>query len=49
MLVIPMVKERCIKGFCVENSVKRPSRRWKDNIKIGLQEIGWEDMDWIDD
>jgi hypothetical protein len=23
-------------------------RRWKDNIKMGLQELGWVDMDWID-
>jgi len=21
--------------------------RWKDNIKVGLNEIGWECMDWI--
>jgi hypothetical protein len=26
----------------------RPSRRCVDNIKIGLREIGWGDMDWID-
>jgi hypothetical protein len=25
----------------------RPRRRWKDNIKIDLQEVGWG-MDWID-
>ena len=25
----------------------RPRRRWKDNIKMGLQEVGWG-MDWID-
>jgi hypothetical protein len=23
-------------------------RRWVDNIKIDLREIGWDDMDWID-
>ena len=22
-------------------------RRWKDNIKVGLQEMCWGDMDWI--
>jgi hypothetical protein len=22
-------------------------RRWEDNIKIRLKEIGWEDVDWI--
>jgi hypothetical protein len=28
---------------------KRPlGRRWVDNIKIDLREIGWDDMDWID-
>jgi hypothetical protein len=26
----------------------RPRRRWVDNIKMGLREIGWVGMDWID-
>jgi hypothetical protein len=26
----------------------RPRRRWVDNIKMDLREIGWDDMDWID-
>jgi len=26
----------------------RPRRRWNDNIKMGLQEVGFEGMDWID-
>jgi hypothetical protein len=26
----------------------RPSRRWEDNIKMDLGEIGWGGMDWID-
>jgi hypothetical protein len=26
----------------------RPRRRWKDNIKMDLQEVGWGDVDWID-
>jgi hypothetical protein len=26
----------------------RPRRRWVDNIKMDLREIGWYDMDWID-
>jgi hypothetical protein len=25
----------------------RPRRRWEDNIKIDLREIGFWDMDWI--
>jgi hypothetical protein len=26
---------------------RRPRRRWEDNIKMDLQEVGWG-MDWID-
>ena len=26
----------------------RPTRRWEDNIKIDLQEMECEGMDWID-
>jgi hypothetical protein len=26
----------------------RPRRRWVDNIKMDLGEIGWDDMDWSD-
>jgi hypothetical protein len=25
----------------------RPRRRWLDNIKIYLVEVGWGDVDWI--
>jgi hypothetical protein len=25
----------------------RPRRRWEDNIKIDLLEVGWRGMDWI--
>jgi hypothetical protein len=25
----------------------RPRWRWVDNIKMGLREMGWGDMDWI--
>jgi hypothetical protein len=25
----------------------RPRRRWEDNIKIILREIGWEGVNWI--
>jgi hypothetical protein len=31
---------------------KRPPgifrRRWEDNIKMDLRDIGWDGMDWID-
>jgi hypothetical protein len=26
----------------------RPRRRWVDNIKMDLREIGWDVVDWID-
>jgi hypothetical protein len=26
----------------------RPRRRWVNNIKIDLREVGWDGMDWID-
>ena len=26
----------------------RPRRRWEDNIKVDLQEVRCENMDWID-
>jgi hypothetical protein len=26
----------------------RPRRRWEDNIRIDLRELGWGGMDWID-
>ena len=39
-------------GFCGEPEGKRPLGRprcrWKDNIKMDLQEVGCESMDWID-
>jgi hypothetical protein len=25
----------------------RPRRRWLDNIRMGLVEVGWGDVDWI--
>jgi hypothetical protein len=26
----------------------RPRRRWVDNVKMDLREIGWDGTDWID-
>jgi hypothetical protein len=28
--------------------LESPRRRWEDNIKMNLQEVGCGDMDWID-
>jgi hypothetical protein len=30
-----------------KRSLGRPRRRWEDNIKKDLQEVGWGYMDWI--
>jgi hypothetical protein len=31
-----------------KRALERPRRRWVDNIKMDLREIGWYYMDWID-
>jgi hypothetical protein len=31
-----------------KRALGRPKRRWVDNIKIDLREIGWGGVDWID-
>ena len=28
--------------------LRRPKQSWEDNIKMDLQEVGFEGMDWID-
>jgi hypothetical protein len=33
---------------CGKEPLGRPRRRWDDNIKMDLQEVGWEGMDCID-
>ena len=44
-------EERRIQGFGGEPEGKRPlgrpRRRWEDNIKMDLQEVGCGGMDWI--
>jgi hypothetical protein len=27
--------------------LRRPRRRWVDNIRLDLGEVGWGDVDWI--
>jgi hypothetical protein len=27
--------------------LRRPKRRWEDNIRMDLGEIGWEGVDWM--
>jgi hypothetical protein len=31
-----------------ERQLGRPRRRWEDNIKMDLQEVGYGGMEWID-
>jgi len=44
--------ERCIQGFVGKPEGKRPlgrpRRRWEDNIKMNLQDVGCGGMYWID-
>jgi hypothetical protein len=28
--------------------LERPRRRWENNIKMDLREVGWRNKDWID-
>jgi hypothetical protein len=30
-----------------KRTLGRPNRRWDDNIRMDLREIGWECVDWI--
>jgi len=37
------------KGFCGgKRPLGRPRRRWEDNIKMDLKEVGCEGVDWIE-
>jgi hypothetical protein len=27
--------------------LRRPRRRWEDNIRMYLMEIGWKSVDWV--
>jgi len=44
-------EEKCMRCVGVETWGKsplgRPRHRWKDNIKMDHQEVGWGGMDWI--
>jgi len=31
-----------------KRSLGRPRRRWEDNIKMDLQEVGWDRGDWME-
>jgi hypothetical protein len=47
-----MKRNRNAYKVLIEKSVEkvtsgRPRRRWNDDIKMNLKEIGFEDVDWI--
>jgi len=31
-----------------KETLEGPRCRWEDNIKVDLQEVGWEGLDWIE-
>jgi hypothetical protein len=40
---------RILVGYPERNRPRgRPRRKWVDNIKINLREIGWDGLYWID-
>ena len=45
-------EERYIQGMVGEPERKRPlgnlRRRWEENTKVDLQDVGYGGMDWID-
>jgi len=51
--VARMGKKKCVFRVLVgkpegKRPVGRPRRRWEDNSKMDLQEMGCRDMDWIE-
>jgi len=48
-----MGERRCVYRVLVgkpegKRLLGRPNRRWEDNNKLDLQEVGYVDMDWIE-
>jgi hypothetical protein len=48
-----VVEKRGVYRFLVrtregKRPLGRPSRTWEDNIKMNLQEVGCDGMDWIE-
>jgi hypothetical protein len=40
-------KRSAYRLFVGKRLLGRPRRRWVDNVKMGLLEIGWGGVDWI--
>jgi hypothetical protein len=48
-----MGKTSCVYGVLVwkpegKRPLGRPRRRWEDNVKMDLQEVGWGGIDWFE-
>jgi hypothetical protein len=43
-----LVKHRVNYTFIIIIIIGRPRRRWMDNIRMDLGEVGRSDVDWID-
>ena len=43
-----MGEKRVVFRVLVGKPLGRPRRRWKDNIKIDLQEVAYGGMDWME-
>jgi len=48
--VVSMKKRTCAYRALVENPeenrpLRRPRRKWENNVKMDLHEVGWGDMD----
>jgi hypothetical protein len=37
-----------VRKLSAERPLEEPKRRWVNNIKMDLREIGWCNVDWID-
>jgi hypothetical protein len=42
-----MGKRNTYRFLVGKRSLGRPKRRWVDNIRMDLGEMGWGDVDWI--
>jgi hypothetical protein len=36
-----------LRKYIVSFPLRRPTRKYEDNIRIDLREIGWEGVDWM--
>jgi hypothetical protein len=41
-------KRNAYKLLVGKRPLGRPRRRWVDNIRMDVGEVGWGDVDWID-